>query len=132
MAANTANGIVNKQAKGGFVVAKFTSGGFIKPNHITATIGANTVNEVVQSMNIISMQVNVGGANSCYWLIQRGANTVCTLTGQDYIDLSDGRMLDTEGGNPQANVVVTKVGTGPSTLIIKLHKISAITGGSIY
>lgn len=132
MAANTANGIVAKQSKGGFVIAKFTSGGFIKPNHSTATIGANTVNETVQSMNIISMQVNVGGANSCYFTVYRGANTICTLTGQDYMDLSDGRMLDTEGGNPTANVVVVKSGTGPSTLIMKLHKISAISGGSVY
>jgi len=132
MAANTANGIVAKQSKGGFVVAKFTSGGFIKPNHATSTVGANTANETVQSMNIVSMQVNCGGANSCYFEIRRGANTICALTGQDYLDLSDGRILDTEGGNPQANLVVTKIGSGPSTLIVKLHKISAVSGGSTY
>lgn len=132
MAANTANGIVAKQSKGGFVVAKFTSGGFIKPNHVTATIGANTAGETVQSMSIISMQIATGGANSCYFEIRRGANTICALSGNDYLDLSDGRMLDTEGGNPQANLVVTKVGTGPSTLIVKLHKISAVSGGSTY
>ena len=57
MAANTANGIVGKQSKGGFVVAKFTSGGFIKPNHVTSTIGANTAGETVQSMSIVSMQI---------------------------------------------------------------------------
>ena len=73
MAANTANGIVAKQSKGGFVVAKFTSGGFIKPNHVTATIGANTVGETVQSMSIVSMQIATGGANSCYFEIRRGA-----------------------------------------------------------
>jgi len=132
MAANTANGIVAKQSKGGFVVAKFTSGGFIKPNHATSTVGANTANETVQSMNIVSMQVNCGGANSCYFEIRRGANTICALGGEDYLDLSDGRMLDTEGGNPQANLVVTKIGSGPSTLIVKLHKISAVSGGSTY
>ena len=132
MAANTANGIVAKQSKGGFVIAKFTSSGFIKLNHVTANIGANTVGETVQSMNIISMQVSVGGANSCYFTIYRGANTICTMTGQDYWDLSDGRMLDTEGGNPTANVVVVKTGTGPSCLIVKLHKISAVAGGSTY
>lgn len=132
MAANTSNGIVLKNQKGGFVVAKFTSSGHIRPNHVTSTIGANTAGETVQSMNIISMQVNTGGANSVYFTIQRGANTLCTLTGQDYLDLSDGRLIDMEGGNPQANLVVTKSGAGPSTLIIKLHKTSSIAGGSIY
>lgn len=132
MPANTANGIVAKQSKGGFVIAKFTSSGFIKLNHPTTNIGANTVGETVQSMNITSMQVNVGGANSCYFTIYRGGNTICTMTGQDYWDLSDGRMLDTEGGNPTSNVVVVKTGTGPSSLIVKLHKISAISGGSTY
>ena len=132
MASNTANGIVAKQSKGGFVVAKFTSSGFIKPNHVTSNIGANTAGETVQSMNITSMQVSTGGANSCYFEIRRGANTICALTGNDYLDLADGRMLDTEGGNPQANLVVTKIGTGPSLLILKLHKISAISGGSTY
>lgn len=132
MAANTANGIVLKTSKGGYVVAKFTSSGFIKPNHITANIGANSVGETVQSMNIISMQVLTGGANSVYFTINRGANTICALAGDEYLDLSDGRILDNEGGNPQANVVVTKTGTGPSVLILKLHKIVAISGGSSY
>ena len=132
MAANTSNGIVLKNLKGGFVVAKFTSSGFIKPNHVTSTIGANTAGETVSSMNIISMQVNTGGANSVYFTIKRGGNTICALTGQDYLDLSDGRLIDMEGGNPQANLAVTKTGDGPSTLIIKLHKRSSIAGGSIY
>ena len=132
MAANTADGIVLKNMKGGYVVAKFTGGGFIKPNHSGATVGANTAKETVEALNIISAQVNCGGANSVYFTIKRGANTICALAGQDYLDLSDGRLLDMEGGNPQANVVVIKTGTGPSTLILKLHKRSAITGGSIY
>jgi len=132
MPANTSNGIVLKSLKGGYVVAKFTSGGFIKLNHSTTNIGANTAGETVQSMNIISMQVNCAGANSVFFTINRGANTICALGGADYLDLADGRLLDTEGGNPQANVVVTKSGTGPSVLILKLHKVSAISGGSSY
>jgi len=41
-------------------------------------------------------------------------------------------LIDTAGGEPSANVVVTKTGAGPSTLLIKLHKRSAVAGGSIY
>lgn len=132
MAANTANGIVLKGSKNGYVIAKFTSGGFIKCNHSTATIGANSAGETVNSMNILSIQVNTGGANSVYFEIRRGANTVGAFGGTDTIDLSDGRLLDMETGMASSNVVVTKVGTGPSTLILKLHKSSAISGGSIY
>lgn len=132
MAANTGNGIVLKSIKGGFVIAKFISGGFIKTNHVTTTIGANSAGESVQEMFINSIQVNTSGANSVYFTILRGANTVGAFGGQDYIDLSDGRLLDAEGGNPSANLVVTKTGTGPSTLILKIHKRSAISGGSSY
>jgi hypothetical protein len=83
-------------------------------------------------MNIISAEVNCGGANNIYFTIKRGANTVLVLSGQDYFDLSDSRIIDNMGGEPQANVVVTKTGAGPSTLILKLHKVSAIAGGSSY
>lgn len=130
MAANTANGIVLKGIKGGYVVAKFLSGGFIKPNHVTATIGANSAGETVQDMFINSMQVNT--SNGAFFTVYRGANTICALSADDYLDLSDGRLLDTEGGNPVANLVVTKTGGGPSVLIIKLHKRTAISGGSSY
>jgi len=132
MAANTADGIVLKSIKGGYVIAKFTTGGFLRLNHPTTTIGANSAGETVQEMFINSIQVNTGGANSCFFTIKRGANTICAVTGQDYIDLSDGRILDTEGGNPTANLVVTKTGSGPSTLILKIHKRTAISGGSTY
>lgn len=132
MAANTNAGIVLKSTKGGYIVAKFLNDGFIKMNHVTTNIGANSAGETVTSMNIISMQVNIGGANSCYFTIKRGSNTICTLTGQDFFDLSDCRLLDSEGGNPQANVVVTKTGDGPSTLVLKIHKQCAISGRSIY
>ena len=128
----SAEGIVNKHTKGGWIVAKFHTGGFITLNHPTSTIGANTAGETVPSMNIISAEVNCGGANNIYFTIKRGANTVLVLSGQDYFDLSDSRIIDNMGGEPQANVVVTKTGAGPSTLILKLHKVSAIAGGSSY
>lgn len=126
----SANGIVNKHSKGGWIVAKFHASGFIKPNHPTATIGANTAGETVEALNIISAMVNV--SNGAFFTVQRGANTVLVLSSDDDIDLSDGRLIDNMGGEPQANVVVTKTGAGPSTLILKLHKRSSITGGSIY
>lgn len=126
------NGIVNKHSKGGWVVAKFIGSGFIKINHPTATIGANSAGETVESMNVISAEWSIG--NGAYWTVARGANTILNLTdGQHSFDFADGRIIDNEGGNPQANLVVTKVGTGPGTLILKIHKKVAITpGGSTY
>lgn len=125
------NGIVQKGAKGGYVIAKFHASGFIAPNHVTSTIGANTANETVQEMHIVSAAWSCG--NSAYWTVARGANTVLILSDTDAnLDLSDGRIIDNVGGEGQANVVVTKVGSGPVTLILKLHKRSAISGGSAY
>lgn len=122
--------IVLKNAKGGYVVAKFHATGFLKPNHPTFTIGANTAGEVVQEMNIVAVDLVV--SNNVSYTISRGANTILTLADTCSLDLADGRILDSLGGNPSANVVVTKVGTGVTTLILKLHKRSAITGGSQY
>jgi hypothetical protein len=128
----SAEGIVLKSKKNGYVVAKFHSGGFIKPNHITDTIGANTAGEVVDSMNIVS--VAWSASNNAWFRVTRGGNTVLVLggTGQGEWELQDGRIIDNMGGEPQANVVVTKTGAGPTTLIIKLHKQSTLAGGSIY
>jgi hypothetical protein len=126
-----AEGIVNKQVKGGTLIVKFHSGGFIKTNHATATIGANSAGEVVNTMNIISAEWSIG--NNAFWTIKRGANTVLVLSdGQHVFDMSDNRLVDMEGGNPSANIVVTKTGSGPSTLILKVHKTVSIAGGSQY
>jgi hypothetical protein len=126
-----AEGIVNKHNKGGWVIAKFNASGFIKRNHATATIGANSAGETVTRLNIVSAEWSCG--NNVHWVVARGANTVLLLTdGQHVMDLSDSRLIDNGDAEATSNVVVTKVGTGPATLILKLHKTVSITGGSEY
>ncbi len=126
-----AEGIVNKHNKGGWVIAKFNASGFIKRNHATATIGANSAGETVTRLNIVSAEWSCG--NNVHWVVSRGANTVLLLTdGQHVMDLSDSRLIDNGDAEATSNVVVTKVGTGPATLILKLHKTVSITGGSQY
>ena len=126
-----AEGIVNKHNKGGWVIAKFNATGFIKRNHATATIGANSAGETVTRLNIVSAEWSCG--NNVHWVVARGANTVLLLTdGQHVMDLSDSRLIDNGDAEATSNVVVTKVGTGPATLILKLHKTVSITGGSEY
>lgn len=124
-------GIVNKHNKGGWVVAKFNTSGFIKLNHSSPTIGANSAGETVTRLNIVSAEWSIG--NNAYWQVQRGANTVLLLTdGQHVFDLSDSRLIDNGNAEATSNVVITKVGSGPGTLILKLHKTTSITGGSQY
>lgn len=125
-----ATGIVLKGLKGGVVLAKFHGSGFIALNHATASIGANSAGETVQEMHITSAMWSCG--NSAYWTVARGANTVLLLNETENFDLTDGSIIDNIGGEGQSNVVVTKVGSGPVTLILKLHKRVAITGGSAY
>jgi hypothetical protein len=48
------------------------------------------------------------------------------------MDFSDSRLIDNGDAEATSNVVVTKVGTGPATLVLKLHKTVAIDGGSQY
>ena len=81
-------------------------------------------------MNIVDIKYSI--ANNAFYTIRRGANTVAVLAGTDNWALNDGMLIDTQGGEPSANVVITKTGAGPSTMIIKLHKRSAVAGGSIY
>jgi len=128
-----AEGIVNKHSKGGWIIAKFNADGFINLNHPTATIGANSAGETVTRLNIVSAEWSIGGANNAYWEVKRGANTILVLTsGQHVFDLSDSRLLDNGNAEATSNVVVTKVGSGPGTLILKMHKTVSITGGSEY
>ena len=127
----SAEGIVHKQAKGnGWVVAKFISGGFFKLNTAGAAIGANSAGETVDALHLIRATGTIG--NGASWKIARGANTILILTGEFDFDLSDGLKVDAMGGEPQANVIVTKVGASPSSLILKFHKQVSITGGSLY
>jgi hypothetical protein len=126
-----AEGIVNKQVKGGWCVAKFHSTGAVYLNSANPLLGANSAGETVTRMNIVSAEWSIG--NNAYWTVKRGANTVLVLSdGQHYMDFSDSRLIDNYGGEPQANVVITKTGSGPSTLVLKLHKTSSISGGSGY
>lgn len=132
-------GVMNKHNKGGWVIAKFHNSGGIKLNAADTTTGggvpvwgANSGGETVRSMNIISAEVNCGGANGVYFEIKRGASTVLVLSGQGYHDFSDSRLVDSPTAMATSNVTVTKVNTGPGTLILKLHKQVSITGGSTY
>lgn len=124
--------IVNKHNKGGWITAVFHGPGAIYCNHPNATQGANSAGETVTGMNIQIAEWSIG--NNAVWQVQRGANTVLLLTdGQHIFDMTDSRQLDNQGGNPQANLVVSKVGAGHGTLILKLHKRVTITGsGSVY
>lgn len=125
-------GIVNKHQKGGWVIAVFNASGAIYLNHPTATLGANSAGESVSALVLQEAEWSIG--NNAWWKIDRGANNVLNLTdGQHVFDLTDGRSIDNQGGNQQANVVVTKTGSGPGTLILKFHKKVTITGsGSQY
>lgn len=126
-----AEGIVNKQIRGGWCIAKFHSSGVVFLNSTNPLLGANSAGETVTSMNIVSAEWSIG--NNAYWTIKRGANTVIVLTdGQHVFDFSDSRLIDNYGGEPQANLVVTKTGSGPSHLTLKLHKTTSIAGGSKY
>jgi len=126
-----AQGVVNKHVKGGWVIAKFHSSGAVYLNNSNGLLGVNSSGETVTRMNIVSAEWSIG--NNAYWTVQRGANTVLVLSdGQHAMDFSDSRLIDNYGGEPQANLVVTKVGSGPSTLVLKIHKTSSISGGSEY
>lgn len=123
--------VVNKQVRGGYVITKFHGSGTIYLNSANPVLGANSAGESVEALNLLSADWSIG--NNIHVTVQRGSNTILILTaGQGIMDLADGRIIDGQGGNPQANVVVTKVGSGPMTLIMKFHKRSAITGGSKY
>jgi hypothetical protein len=126
-----AQGIVNKHVKGGWCVAKFHSDGAVYLNSANPLLGANSAGETVTRMNIVSAEWSIG--NNAYWTVKRGANTVLVLSdGQHYMDFSDSRLIDNYGGEPFANVVITKTGAGPSMLTLKLHKIATLVGGSQY
>jgi len=127
-----ANGILTKSVKGssGYVVLRFVSSGGLRLNANSSFSGANAVGEVVQSMNIVGIFYSCG--NNVVWTVKRGGNTVLQLSGADSANFQEGILPDTLGGEPQANVTVTKVGAGHSVLLLKLHKRSAVTGGASY
>ncbi len=124
------NFVTVKGIKGGYVTINVGSGGSFFLHTTAADKGANGPGETVQAMNIVQMKCST--SNGAFYTVKRGANVVSVLSGDASWDLMDGMLIDNLGGEPQANVVVTKTGAGPSTLLIKLHKRSAVTGGSIY
>jgi len=124
------NRIVNKGTKGGYVTAIFTTGGFVAPSSTNAVVAANSAGETVSEMLISS--VSFSAANNVVYTVSRGANTVLNLSGTGHFNFQkEGVILET-GGESAANCVVTKIGSGVTSLVIKLHKRSAISGGSVY
>lgn len=126
------DGIVRKDAKGGgYVVLRYMATGFITLNSNTAIKGANAVGETVQNMHISHMWWNC--SNGCYFTVKRGANTVAVLSSGDDFDAQErGIYLDNLGAESVANVQVIKTGTGPSMVVMKIHKQSAIAAGTQY
>ena len=132
-----ADGIVINQPKAGWITARYHVGGNVSLGNSAGVAwnflenANNHSDETVTAMNIMEAEWSIG--NGAFWTVTRGANTVLVLTeGQHAFDFSDGRLIDNAGGEPQANVVVTKTGSGGSTLILKIHKKSTIAGGSQY
>jgi hypothetical protein len=122
--------VVNKGVKGGYVIGNFSAGGFITRNSSNVVVAANSAGEIVQEM-FISV-VSWSAANGVSFNVKRGANNVLNLAQTGTFDFQAlGVGLET-GGEAASNVVVTRSGTGPASLVIKLHKRAAITGGSEY
>jgi len=122
--------VVSKGIKGGYVVGNFAAGGAIQLNSSNAVVAANSVGETVQEM-FISV-VSWSTSNGVTFNIKRGANTVLNLALSGVFDFQAAGIGLETGGEASANVVVTRAGTGPASLVIKLHKRPAITGGSSY
>ena len=122
--------VVNKGIKGGYVTGIFSAGGYIALNSSNAVVAANSAGETVQEMAI--SVVSWAAANGVTFNIKRGANNVLNLALNGTMDFqASGIGLET-GGEAAANVVVTRAGTGPASLVIKLHKRPVIAGGSSY
>lgn len=123
--------VVTKGIKGGYVIGNFSAGGFIALNSSNAVVGANSAGETVQEMYISVVQWST--SNGVTFNVKRGANTVLNLGGASGVfDFQAAGIGLETGGEAAANVVVTRSGTGPASLVIKLHKRPAIAGGSIY
>lgn len=122
--------VVSKGIKGGYVVGNFSGGGAIQLNSSNAVVAANSAGEIVQEMYI--SVVSWTTSNGVTYNIKRGANNVLNLSVAGTFDFQAAGIGIETGGEASSNVVVTKSGAGPSSLVIKLHKRPAITGGSSY
>jgi hypothetical protein len=112
--------ILHKQEGRNFVV-RFTGSGVVYPNHAGA-LGANNRAGSVESMRIAGADFGSVSANACGYSVKRGANTVAFFGGNGVKEYLDGLFPDNAGGEPQSNVVVTKIGTGDCHLTLKFHK----------
>jgi len=126
--------VVSKGIKGGYVTAIFSAGGYIAKGSSNAVVAANSAGETVQEMFISDVFWGIGGANNVSFTIARGANTVLVVSGpgSGHWNFPENGIAVETGGESAANCVVTRSGTGPATVVIKLHKRTAITGGSQY
>ena len=122
--------VVNKGIKGGYVTGIFSAGGYIALNSSNAVVAANSAGETVQEMAI--SVVSWAAANGVTFNIKRGANNVLNLALNGTMDFQAACIGLETGGEAAANVVVTRAGTGPASLVIKLHKRPVIAGGSSY
>lgn len=112
--------IVTKDVKGGYVTARFTGSGYVSLNSANTTVGANSVSETVTALQIVN--VKWSAANGSFD-IKRGANTILKLNGNGNLDFQEDAMrIDSLGGEPQSNVVVTTTGAPNGFVTIKMHK----------
>jgi hypothetical protein len=122
--------IINKGTKGGYVTGNFAAGGYISLNSSNPVVGANSAGETVNEMFISNMVWSC--ANNVTFKVQRGANTVFNAAGTgEFHATTYGVFLET-GSESSANCVVVRSGSGPASIVIKLHKRTSITGGSTY
>ena len=80
---------------------------------------ANSAGETITAMHISKV---ICAANGCGFDVFRGANLVGSFSGVNTTDYQEENIRLEAGGDPQSNLVITKVGVGSGTLAVKLHK----------
>jgi|SaaInlV_165m_DNA_1040744.scaffolds.fasta_scaffold133240_1 hypothetical protein len=110
--------------RGSHVIGRYNGTGEIHMNTSTLLNAANNAGENVNSMHLSAAVWST--SNGAYFTVARGANVVGYYEGagqHDYQSLP----VEVSEGDRTANVVITKVGTGPCMLVLKLHKKVTIT-----
>lgn len=102
------------------ITGRYLANGYILLNG--GESNANQAGETVNTLYITNVMWSCGGANSPYWEINRGANTILNLCGSGVHNYADESMRLELGGDGAANVQISKIGTGPTTLVIQLSK----------
>ena len=126
--------VVSRGTKGGYLIVRTDKSGFIAAN-TTQIVGANTSGEVVTGMTLSSIYFGATGANVALmgWTIARGANTILQVSGTGFQKFQEDAIVLESTADAAANVVFTKVGAGPASLVLKFHKSGyKIAGGSSY